>query len=139
MSSVTCSISEEVISGVNALRFIKTTITSKPFHAYVAKIDATQMVVEDQLDDVTDFPTLIDELPDNEPRYIVVSYRKEHEDGRVSYPLVFIYYCPETAPPQKLMLYASTQTSFANETKLGKSLLVEDKEKFSEEWEELFY
>ena len=27
-------------------------------------------------------------------RYIVYSYRYEQKDGRVSYPLIFIYYSP---------------------------------------------
>lgn len=28
------------------------------------------------------------------PRYLVYSYCQKHADGRVSYPLVFIFYCP---------------------------------------------
>ena len=34
------------------------------------------------------------ELPEFNPRYIAFSYCHTHDDGRVSYPLIFIYYCP---------------------------------------------
>ena len=34
------------------------------------------------------------ELPERQPRYLVLSYVRNHDDGRVSYPLCFIYICP---------------------------------------------
>ncbi len=34
------------------------------------------------------------ELPEFSPRFIAYSYCHTHDDGRVSYPLVFIHYCP---------------------------------------------
>lgn len=34
------------------------------------------------------------ELPTHEPRYIALSYCYHHDDGRVSYPLVFIFVSP---------------------------------------------
>lgn len=35
------------------------------------------------------------ELPAHEPRYIALSYCYKHDDGRVSYPLVFIFISPQ--------------------------------------------
>ena len=34
------------------------------------------------------------ELPEHQPRYVVLSYVRNHDDGRTSYPLCFIYICP---------------------------------------------
>jgi hypothetical protein len=37
---------------------------------------------------------LRESLPEHQPRYVVYSYRMEHADGRVSYPMCFIYITP---------------------------------------------
>jgi len=36
-----------------------------------------------------------DELPECQPRFIVYSYCYEHDDGRKSYPLCFIFVSPQ--------------------------------------------
>jgi len=36
-----------------------------------------------------------DELPDSQPRFIVYSYCYQHDDGRKSYPLCFIFVSPQ--------------------------------------------
>jgi len=36
-----------------------------------------------------------DELPECQPRYIVYSYCHQHDDGRKSYPLCFIFVSPQ--------------------------------------------
>lgn len=37
---------------------------------------------------------LRESLPGHQPRFVVYSYRMEHADGRVSYPMCFIYITP---------------------------------------------
>jgi len=37
------------------------------------------------------------------------SYKWTHEDGRVSFPLVFIFYCPKGINTKLNILYASTK------------------------------
>ena len=37
---------------------------------------------------------LRESLPEHQPRFVVYSYRMEHADGRVSYPMCFIYFTP---------------------------------------------
>jgi hypothetical protein len=37
---------------------------------------------------------LRESLPEHQPRYVVYIYRREHADGRVSYPMCFIYVTP---------------------------------------------
>jgi len=41
---------------------------------------------------------LRDELPDCQPRFIVYSYCYQHDDGRKSYPLCFIFVSPQGLP-----------------------------------------
>ncbi|KAJ1848231.1 hypothetical protein LPJ57_008621 [Coemansia sp. RSA 486] len=134
MASVTCTIEPSVIEDVKNLRFGTNTAKDVTFNAYVAMINAEQKVVNDPLEDVHDLKSLVEELPDDSPRYIVLSYKKVYEDMRVAYPLVFIYYCPETASPQKCMLYASTKNLFESQNKLSKSCQLQNKENLTQEW-----
>lgn len=56
------------------------------------------MIEEDEaFDNDISVEDLAEELPDTSPRYVVYSYKYTHKDGRVSYPLIFIYYCPSSA------------------------------------------
>lgn len=72
------------------------------------KVDIKQMtvMVEDEMEDC-DMEEVAGELPEFSPRYVAYrldgvlwrvlidcSYQYTHSDGRISYPLVFIYYCP---------------------------------------------
>jgi hypothetical protein len=59
------------------------------------KIDKESLkVVKDELLEGLSMEELAEELPENQPRYILFSYEYNHEDGRVSYPLVFFYWSP---------------------------------------------
>ncbi|KAJ2418005.1 hypothetical protein GGF41_005225, partial [Coemansia sp. RSA 2531] len=97
MSSITCTINASVLKNVEKLRLCKKTEGMK---AYVAKIDAKTLEVvdneepkgdaaqdklaeEEQFKD-TMLEEVVDDLPDNAPRYLVLSYRYEHKDKRVS-------------------------------------------------------
>lgn len=42
----------------------------------------------------TSLEAIVDALPETTPRYLVLSYPWTHGDGRVSYPLIVLYYCP---------------------------------------------
>lgn len=61
----------------------------------VVKINKELFSVEEDktMDDVT-LEDLADELPDTQPRYVILSYKYETTEGRVSYPLVFLYWTP---------------------------------------------
>lgn len=52
------------------------------------------------------------ELPENAPRYIVLSYELKHEDGRTSFPLVLINWAPRSAEMGLLTLHASAFLDF---------------------------
>ncbi|KAJ2797537.1 hypothetical protein H4R21_004283 [Coemansia helicoidea] len=104
-------------------------------HAYIARIDAKsfEVVKDDEVESVS-FEELADELPEDAPRYVVLSYRHTHADGHVSYPLAFIYYKPETAATRSLMLYASTLQLFAREGGLATPYTLTHAEKLTPEW-----
>ncbi|KAJ2388945.1 hypothetical protein GGI23_005942 [Coemansia sp. RSA 2559] len=131
-SSVTCTIAPDVLEGVKQFRLQK---PGANMQVYVAKIDRnSHTVVHDETFEDIGFEDLIDELPEDAPRYVIVSYRFVHDDGRVSYPLVFVYYCPLTSAMPARMLYASTQQLFEKVAHLGKSYMLQDKAQFNKEW-----
>ncbi|SRR6266545_5251989 len=54
------------------------------------------------------------ELPENSPRYVVLSYELKHKDGRTSFPLVLINWSPTTSETGMLTLHASALLNFQN-------------------------
>ena len=52
------------------------------------------------------------ELPENTPRYVVLSYELKHKDGRTSFPLVLINWVPVTSETGMLTLHASALLNF---------------------------
>lgn len=38
---------------------------------------------------------ICDELPSQQPRFILISFEYNHTDGRVSLPLCFVFYTPD--------------------------------------------
>lgn len=73
-------------------------------------------------------------LPDSIPRFIVYSYKHTHKDGRVSYPLIFIYYCPTGGPTNTNILYSSTKPLIADALQIKKIFDCKDSEEMTEEW-----
>lgn len=55
---------------------------------------------------------LAEELPDNSPRFVVLSYPIKLEDGRVKSPLVMVYWRPPTCSNDAKMLYAGAVEIF---------------------------
>lgn len=58
--------------------------------------------------------TIHAELPENSPRYIILSYELRHKDGRVSFPLVLIYWAPQTSSMELSTLYTRCVNSGAS-------------------------
>ncbi len=56
-------------------------------------------------------------LPKDEPRYAAVEFHYETEENppRKTNKLIFIFWCPLTAPAQKRFTYSSSMNSIANE------------------------
>nr|CAG8452173.1 14884_t:CDS:10 [Entrophospora candida] len=95
------------------------------------KIDRENLVVvEDEIHDDITLEELVEELPENAPRYIVLSY----EDGRKSYPLVLIYYSPISTNPEAHMLYTSSKVYFQQKADLNKTFDIRELELLNDEW-----
>ncbi|XP_021095451.1 glia maturation factor gamma isoform X5 [Heterocephalus glaber] len=109
-SLVVCEVDPELKEKLRKFRFRKETDNA----AIIMKVDKDrQMVVlEEELQVVTCcllsyvyfWPQNISpeelklELPERQPRFVVYSYKYVHEDGRVSYPLCFIFSSPAASP-----------------------------------------
>eukprot|EP01088_Endostelium_zonatum_P010779 TRINITY_DN2437_c0_g1_i2.p1 TRINITY_DN2437_c0_g1~~TRINITY_DN2437_c0_g1_i2.p1 ORF type:complete len:109 (-),score=23.44 TRINITY_DN2437_c0_g1_i2:113-439(-) len=98
------------------------------------KIDTKKQEV--QLEDVSEgnLEDLAADLPEFAPRFLAYNYKWLHDDGRISYPLMFIFYCPEGISTQLNMLYSSTKTILVNELKFSKVFEVRDPEELTAKW-----
>jgi len=121
-----------VLAQLKKLRFAKPT---QHVTAYVVKINRKDLRIceDEQFEDIT-IEELAEELPDDSPRYIVMSYKYSHSDGRVSYPLLLIYYCPYGSSPELNMLYASSHIFFREKVNLSKAFELRDKEQLTDMW-----
>ena len=75
---------------------------------------------------ITDVDELVDDLPDNTPRYILVTWSLTHADGRRSAPLFVVYWIPRTASTQQSTLYASAKVWFTEKCDVAKVMEVRD-------------
>ncbi|RDB23049.1 Glia maturation factor gamma [Hypsizygus marmoreus] len=89
--------------------------------ALVIKINKAQLVLEEveQFDNIS-IEDLAEELPENSPRYVVLSYELHHKDGRTSYPLVLINWAPITSEISLLTLHASALLNFQTTADVSK-------------------
>ena len=63
---------------------------------------------------------LAEQLPAHQPRYVAYSYCCTHDDGRVSYPLCFIFVSPAGCKPELQMMYAGSKLSVVQEGEFTK-------------------
>ncbi|KAI1811371.1 glia maturation factor beta [Poronia punctata] len=73
-----------------------------------------------------------DDLPDNSPRYILLSYPLTLPDGRLSVPYVLIYYLPNTCNAESRMMYAGAKELMRNTSQAGKVFDIESSEDLEE-------
>lgn len=77
---------------------------------------------------------LQDTIPSHEPRYIVYSYKMQHTDGRISYPMCFIFYTPRGIQMELQVLYASMKLVLQKEADLTRCYEVRELEELTEDW-----
>jgi hypothetical protein len=95
--------------------------------AIVIKINRSKLIMEeDELYEDTTIEELAEELPENSPRYVVLSYALTHKDGRISYPLVLINWSPTTSETGMMTLHASALLNFQNTADVSKVIEVRD-------------
>ncbi|CAK8679744.1 unnamed protein product [Clavelina lepadiformis] len=62
------------------------------------------------------------------------SYEQKYDDGRVTYPLCLIYFCPEGCKSEVSMLYAGSKMSVVNISGATKVFEVREKEMLTKDW-----
>ncbi|NXF81239.1 GMFB factor, partial [Sclerurus mexicanus] len=140
-SLVVCDVAEDLVEKLRKFRFRKETNNA----AIIMKIDKDkQLVVLDEEHEGISPDELKDELPERQPRYpshaaarktfIVYSYKYQHEDGRVSYPLCFIFSSPVGCKPEQQMMYAGSKNKLVQTAELTKVFEIRNTEDLTEEW-----
>ncbi|KAK1158776.1 glia maturation factor beta isoform X1, partial [Acipenser oxyrinchus oxyrinchus] len=66
--------------------------------------------------------------------FIVYSYKYQHDDGRVSYPLCFIFSSPVGCKPEQQMMYAGSKNKLVKTVELTKVFEIRNTEDLTEEW-----
>lgn len=66
------------------------------------------------------------ELEENSPRYVALDFELKHADGRTSFPLVLVYWCPQTSSTQLSTLYTSALSNLAVQADIGRVVDMRD-------------
>lgn len=125
-----CEITDELREELRRFRFSK----SQSTNALILKIERNdqRLLVEQRLEDC-EIEEICEELPAQQPRYVLVSYKLEHPDGRCSFPMCLIFYSPPGCSPEMQMLYAGSRNNLVKECHLTKNLEIRDVEELTKE------
>jgi len=81
-----------------------------PFPLHPPHVSCASCVAQDAFD----FKMVLDRLPADEPRYVVMDWEVENADGCKLSKIFFISWVPDTCKPQTKMLYASSKLALRN-------------------------
>ncbi|KDQ17921.1 hypothetical protein BOTBODRAFT_29232 [Botryobasidium botryosum FD-172 SS1] len=125
--SHTVDIPQAVKDSLRKFRFKRRAADNNDLSALVIKVNKKQLIMEvdEQFDKIT-LEDLGEELPENSPRYVVLSYVLHHADGRTSYPLVIINWAPRGSETSLLTLHASAFIDFQATADIGKVIEIRD-------------
>ncbi|KAH0615134.1 uncharacterized protein H6S33_000770 [Morchella sextelata] len=115
----------------DALRkFRLQTSRHKDPQAIIYKIDrkSLEILPDDDGEIYTTLETLAEELPDNTPRFVLLSYPLDLKSGRRAAPYVLLYYMPPTANNELRMLYAGAKELMRNTAEVGRVVEVAGEE-----------
>ncbi|XP_042639311.1 glia maturation factor gamma [Orycteropus afer afer] len=131
-SLVVCEVDPELKERLRKFRFRKETDNA----AIIMKVDKDrQMVVlEEEFQNISP-EELKMELPERQPRtFVVYSYKYVHEDGRLSYPLCFIFSSPVGCKPEQQMMYAGSKNRLVQTAELTKVFEIRTTDDLTETW-----
>nr|XP_044989938.1 glia maturation factor gamma isoform X1 [Jaculus jaculus] len=95
--------------------------------------DRQMVVLEEEFQNISP-EELKSELPERQPRFVVYSYKYVHADGRVSYPLCFIFSSPVGCKPEQQMMYAGSKNRLVQTAELTKVFEIRTTEDLTEAW-----
>ncbi|XP_007434653.1 glia maturation factor gamma isoform X2 [Python bivittatus] len=130
-SLVVCDVDPELLEKLKKFRFQKETNNT----AIMMKVDKDRqlVVLEEEFQDVSP-EQLRNELPERQPRFVVYSYKYVHSDGRISYPLCFIFSSPAGCKPEQQMMYAGSKNRLVQAAELTKVFEIRSTEELTEQW-----
>ncbi|KAK5917273.1 hypothetical protein CgunFtcFv8_012178 [Champsocephalus gunnari] len=130
-SLAVCDVDEDLVKKLKKFRFRKETNNA----AIVMKIDKDKQLVilEEEHEDISP-DDLREEVPERQPRYPFNIYKYVHDDGRVSYPLCFIFSSPAGCKPEQQMMYAGSLNKLVQTVELTKVFEIRNTEDLTEEW-----
>ncbi|KAG6836784.1 hypothetical protein H0H93_003205 [Arthromyces matolae] len=122
--TATVDIPQSIKDSLRKFRFARRSSGSA---ALIIKINKSKLVLEEveQFDEIS-IEELAEELPENSPRYVVLSYELSHKDGRKSFPLVLINWAPSTSEISLLTLHASALLNFQTTADVSKIIEIRD-------------
>ncbi|XP_069676790.1 glia maturation factor [Periplaneta americana] len=126
-----CDIDDDVKEALKKFRFRKNNTNA----ALIMKVDREkQKICVDELMEDVSVDELRENLPGHQPRFVVYSYRMEHGDGRVSYPMCFIYITPRDSQMELQIMYAGTKLALQKEADLTRVYEVRELDELTEQW-----
>ena len=134
-SLVICQPSSELAELLRNFRFRK----AKNIGVIIMKINALTLTVEEDetYEDIT-IEDIVGELPDAEPRYLLISYVLNHDDGRVSYPQCFVFITgpitSQSSNPGLSLMYASSKLVVLRMINATKVFTINSSEELTVEW-----
>uniref|UniRef100_A0AAY5K335 Glia maturation factor n=1 Tax=Esox lucius TaxID=8010 RepID=A0AAY5K335_ESOLU len=121
-SLVVCDVDGDLVKKLREFRFRKATNNA----AIIMKIDKDKQLVI--LDEEHEVRLCLSSLFQTE------NYKYEHSDGRVSYPLCFIFSSPVGCKPEQQMMYAGSKNKLVQTVQLTKVFEIRNTEDLTEEW-----
>ncbi|CAH8520211.1 unnamed protein product [Schistosoma rodhaini] len=129
--SVSVNIHNDTADNLKKFKFRKSQNTV----ALILKIDKEALTIEPEqtLEDIT-IKNLKDSLPYHQPRYILLSYRYEKEDGRVTFPYCLLFSTPMGSATNLKMMYTASLTNLMHKSGVTKVFELRELEDLSDEW-----
>ncbi|TDH14769.1 hypothetical protein EPR50_G00024240 [Perca flavescens] len=113
-SLVVCEVDESLKAKLSKFRFRKETNNA----AILMKIDMVKQLV----------------ILEEEYEASQIFYKYVHADGRVSYPLCFIFSSPMGCKPEQQMMYAGSKNQLVQAAELTKVFETRNADDLTEEW-----
>lgn len=121
------SFSQDTTAQLRKFRLSTSRIAKPQARIYVINKDTMEIKWEDE-ETYTSLQEIADALPENSPRYVLLSYPVTLNSGRLSTPYILLYYLPENANNQLRMVYAGAKELMRNTAEVGKVIDVADEE-----------
>jgi hypothetical protein len=115
-----CALAIDIVSEArNAFQKLRTSRT--PNHAILLRPeqDELKVLLEQEFPEGKSLDELASLLPPAEPRFIVIMPERVHPDGRKSYPIVLVAYCPAGLAPQVNVVYSNARTALVRDFQLN--------------------